>query len=72
MTTEDIADTYDAEQVRLMGEMCIVVDEQDNVIRPGTKKECTVNLTKAILCQISTLGFYTEHFLFSYSTKRMS
>ncbi|KAJ3323866.1 isopentenyl-diphosphate delta-isomerase idi1 [Boothiomyces sp. JEL0866] len=40
MTTEDIAETYDAEQVRLMGEMCIVVDEQDNVIRPGTKKEC--------------------------------
>ncbi|KAJ3271853.1 isopentenyl-diphosphate delta-isomerase idi1 [Terramyces sp. JEL0728] len=40
MTTEDFAEDYDAEQIRLMGEMCIVVDEQDNVIRPGTKKEC--------------------------------
>ncbi|KAJ3188728.1 isopentenyl-diphosphate delta-isomerase idi1 [Gaertneriomyces sp. JEL0708] len=31
---------YDAEQVRLMGEMCIVVDENDRPIRGGSKKEC--------------------------------
>src|SRR4051812_13142454 len=27
-------------QIRLMEEMCIVVDKDDNPLRPGTKKEC--------------------------------
>ena len=32
---------YDDEQVRLMEELCIVIDENDKSLRPGTKKECT-------------------------------
>jgi isopentenyl-diphosphate delta-isomerase len=31
---------YDDEQIRLMEEVCIVIDENDHPIRPGTKKEC--------------------------------
>ncbi|KAI8899245.1 NUDIX hydrolase domain-like protein [Globomyces pollinis-pini] len=31
---------YDPEQIRLMSEMCIVVDEKDRVIRPESKKTC--------------------------------
>ncbi|KAJ3312857.1 isopentenyl-diphosphate delta-isomerase idi1 [Boothiomyces sp. JEL0838] len=62
MTTEDIADTYDAEQVRLMGEMCIVVDEQDNVIRPGTKKECHLmsNINTGLLHRAFSVFVFNE------------
>ena len=46
LTTEDAelstAQGYDDEQIRLMEEVCIVIDENDNPIRPGTKKECSV------------------------------
>jgi len=45
---------YDDEQIRLMQEVCIVIDENDQPIRPGTKKECnsaivlfTTNSTQA-------------------------
>ena len=31
---------YDDEQIRLMEELCIVIDENDQPLRPGTKKEC--------------------------------
>lgn len=31
---------YDDEQIRLMEEVCIVIDENDQPLRPGTKKEC--------------------------------
>ena len=31
---------YDEEQLRLMQEMCILVDDQDQVLGPVTKKEC--------------------------------
>eukprot|EP00842_Homolaphlyctis_polyrhiza_P005312 jgi/Hompol1/5782/HPOL_002060-RA len=31
---------YDPEQIRLMSEMCIVVDENDKPLRGGSKKEC--------------------------------
>ena len=37
LTTEQ---GYDDEQIRLMQEVCIVIDENDQPIRPGTKKEC--------------------------------
>jgi isopentenyl-diphosphate Delta-isomerase len=44
--TEDVELTteqgYDDEQIRLMEEVCIVIDENDQPIRPGTKKECTL------------------------------
>jgi isopentenyl-diphosphate delta-isomerase len=33
---------YDDEQIRLMEEVCIVIDENDQPLRPGTKKECTL------------------------------
>lgn len=43
-TTEDVelstAQGYDDEQIRLMEEVCIVIDENDQPVRPGTKKEC--------------------------------
>ena len=42
--TEDVelstAQGYDDEQIRLMEEVCIVIDENDQPVRPGTKKEC--------------------------------
>ena len=45
-TTEDVelstAQGYDDEQIRLMEEVCIVIDENDQPIRPGTKKECPI------------------------------
>lgn len=31
---------YDAEQLRLMEELCIVIDKNDVPLRAGTKKEC--------------------------------
>jgi isopentenyl-diphosphate delta-isomerase len=31
---------YDAEQQKLMGEMCIVVDKNDNALKSETKKNC--------------------------------
>ena len=43
--TEDVelttAQGYDDEQIRLMEEVCIVIDENDQPLRTGTKKECT-------------------------------
>ncbi|KAI8801020.1 NUDIX hydrolase domain-like protein [Cladochytrium replicatum] len=43
--------TYDEEQVRLMSEMCIVVDENDNPIGAETKKNCHLmeNINKGLL-----------------------
>lgn len=38
--TEDDLAGYDAEQVRLMDEMCIVLDENDNPIGSANKKTC--------------------------------
>ena len=35
------AQGYDAEQIRLMEEVCIVIDENDQPLRYGTKKECS-------------------------------
>ena len=32
--------SYDAEQIRLMEENCILVDQQDNVVGKQTKKNC--------------------------------
>ncbi|KAL1916312.1 uncharacterized protein VTP21DRAFT_5929 [Calcarisporiella thermophila] len=40
MTVEMNLVGYDDEQVKLMGEMCIVTDENDKPIRAGSKKEC--------------------------------
>lgn len=38
---------FDEEQVRLMEERCIVLDHDDNVLRDGTKKECTYHASTA-------------------------
>lgn len=32
---------HDEEQIRLMEERCIVTDNEDNMLRDGSKKECT-------------------------------
>ncbi|KAI9092354.1 NUDIX hydrolase domain-like protein [Phlyctochytrium arcticum] len=42
---------YDDEQVRLMGEMCIVVDENDKPVRGDTKVNCHLmsNIEKGLL-----------------------
>lgn len=37
---EVVGATADASQVHLMKEQCIVVDEEDRVVRPGSKLEC--------------------------------
>jgi len=34
------AELFDEEQIRLMEEVCIVVDENDKVLRAGSKREC--------------------------------
>jgi isopentenyl-diphosphate Delta-isomerase len=43
-TADDVelstAQGYDDEQIRLMEEVCIVIDENDQPLRPGTKREC--------------------------------
>lgn len=43
-STEEVelstAQGYDDEQIRLMEELCIVIDENDKPLRSGTKKEC--------------------------------
>ncbi|KAJ3116011.1 isopentenyl-diphosphate delta-isomerase idi1 [Phlyctochytrium bullatum] len=43
--------SYDEEQVRLMGEMCILVDKDDNAIGVETKKNCHLmeNINKGML-----------------------
>lgn len=47
-TNEEIelstAQGYDSEQIRLMEELCIVIDENDQPIRAGTKKECASSI----------------------------
>lgn len=35
---------YDEEQIRLMDEVCIVLDEDDNPIGSASKKVCTYHL----------------------------
>jgi len=35
------AQGYDEEQIRYMEEACIVIDQNDQPVRPGSKKECT-------------------------------
>jgi len=42
-STATLTEKYDAVQASLMQERIIVVDENDKVIRPGTKEECHVN-----------------------------
>lgn len=42
---------HDEEQIRLMEERCIVVDENDEILRDGSKKECHLmtNIHKGLL-----------------------
>jgi len=58
---------YDDEQIRLMEEVCIVIDENDHPIRPGTKKECHLmsNIDKGLLHRAFSL------FLFDSSSKKL-
>eukprot|EP00128_Syssomonas_multiformis_P005536 Colp12_sorted_trinity150504_noHs@21558 len=48
---EQIFENHDAEQVRLMEEMCIVTDDNDNAIGADTKKNCHLmsNIDKGLL-----------------------
>ena len=45
------ASAFDEVQLALMDEKIIIVDENDDVLRPGTKKEChlNVNIDKGLL-----------------------
>ena len=56
-TMEDVelstAQGYDEEQIRYMEEACIVIDENDQPVRPGSKKECI--LTPSSLALILSL-----------------
>jgi len=82
-STEDVdfsSAQYDEEQVRLMEEVCIVIDEDDKPIRPGTKKECTSllqsekNLMKGHLMANIRKGLLHRAFslfLFDPSTKKL-
>ena len=49
------AEGYDDEQIRLMEEVCIVIDENDQPLRPGTKKECTYLSAEVALVAIGHL-----------------
>ena len=40
-TTSDALDGHDEEQIRLMDEVCIVLDENDAPIGTASKKLCT-------------------------------
>lgn len=40
-TSEDELEGYDAEQIRLMEEVCIVLDNDDVPIGSGSKKTCS-------------------------------
>lgn len=40
-TTDDDLQGYDEEQIRLMEEVCIVLDNDDNPIGSASKKVCT-------------------------------
>lgn len=42
-TGDDDLEGYDAEQIRLMEEVCIVLDNDDVPIGSGSKKTCTSN-----------------------------
>ena len=41
MSATSILDGYDAIQIELMNEKCILLDEDDNVIGSESKKNCT-------------------------------
>lgn len=41
---------YDEEQVRLMDEVCIVLDNNDRPIGSASKKLCTSNLVRGLEC----------------------
>lgn len=60
LVTEDVElsveQGYDDEQIRLMQEVCIVIDENDQPIRSGTKKECTSPLCYSQLIQSGPLN----------------
>ena len=47
VSTDDL-DGYDEEQVRLMEEVCIVLDNDDNPIGSGSKKTCTSDSRHAL------------------------
>jgi isopentenyl-diphosphate Delta-isomerase len=81
ISTDEVAlstsEGYDDEQIRLMEEVCIVINENDQPIRPGTKKECLPlhttlmighlmrNIDKGLLHRAFSL------FLFDSSSKKL-
>ena len=63
-----LAHTTHKIKVKLMEEMCILVDEQDNVVGYDTKKNCTLSpclmcwlIRKAISCLASMRDCCTAH-----------
>lgn len=49
MSSQQEKKDYDEEQLRLMEEVCIVVDENDVPLRYGTKKECMFDCWRFIM-----------------------
>ncbi|EEB09129.1 isopentenyl-diphosphate delta-isomerase Idi1 [Schizosaccharomyces japonicus yFS275] len=62
MSNETQQDDYDAEQLRLMEEVCIVTDENDNQIGTGSKKECHLmeNINKGLLHRAFSVFLFDE------------
>lgn len=55
MASEDAMQKYDPVQVALMGERCILVDENDKVTGHESKKNCTLSFL-----EISAIGGLQE------------
>jgi len=49
---DDVLEGYNEEQVRLMDEVCIVVDENDKPIGSGSKKTCSFASHRPIKCNL--------------------
>ncbi|KAL2313905.1 Isopentenyl-diphosphate Delta-isomerase [Schizosaccharomyces pombe] len=62
MSSQQEKKDYDEEQLRLMEEVCIVVDENDVPLRYGTKKECHLmeNINKGLLHRAFSMFIFDE------------
>lgn len=63
---DDVFTGHDIEQIKLMEELCIVLDNDDKPVGAGTKKLCHImdNIEKGLL--------HRELSLFSYSTMKVN
>jgi isopentenyl-diphosphate delta-isomerase len=59
-TSDDALTGYDEEQIRLMDEVCIVLDNNDVPIGSATKKLCEYSQAEAAHCALEILA-YSDH-----------